>query len=42
MQTHPTGYPADLTDEERDYIKSLVPAPKSGKGKRGRPVNLDR
>ena len=42
MQTHPTGYPTDLTDEEWDYIKSLVPAPKSGKGKRGRPIKLDR
>lgn len=42
MQTHPTGYPTDLTDEEWEYIKSLVPAPKSGKGKRGRPLKLDR
>src|ERR1017187_828731 len=42
MQMHPTGYPTDLTDEEWDYIKSLVPAPKSGKGKRGRPIKLDR
>lgn len=41
MQTHPTCYPTDLTDEEWDQIKSLVPAPKSGKGKRGRPA-LDR
>ena len=38
MQTHPTRYPTDLTDEEWDYIKSLVPAPKSGRGKRGRPA----
>jgi len=42
MQTHPTGYPTDLTDEEWDQIKSLVPAPKSGKGKKGRPIKLDR
>ena len=42
MQTHPTRYPTDLTDEEWDYIKSLVPAPKSGKGKRGRPPALER
>ena len=42
MQTHPTHYPTDLTDDEWNRIKSLVPAPKSGKGKRGRPVALDR
>lgn len=42
MQTHPTGYPTDLTDEEWDEIKSLVPTAKSGKGKRGRPVENDR
>jgi putative transposase len=42
MQTHPTGYPTDLSDEEWDYIKSLVPAPKSGKGKPGRPIEIDR
>jgi putative transposase len=42
MQTHPTCYPTDLTDEEWDQIKSLIPAPKSGKGKRGRPITLDR
>lgn len=42
MQTHPTHYPTDLTDEEWDYIKALVPAAKSGKGKRGRPTALDR
>ncbi len=42
MQTHPTRYPTDLTDEEWNQIKSLVPAPKSGKGKRGRPINLER
>lgn len=41
MQTHPTRYPTDLTDEEWDQIRSLVPAPKSGRGKRGRPA-LDR
>jgi putative transposase len=42
MQTHPTHYPSDLTDEEWNQITSLVPAPKSGKGKRGRPIKLDR
>ena len=42
MQTHPTSYPSDLTDEEWNQIKSLVPAPKSGKGKRGRPIENDR
>jgi len=42
MQTHPTCYPTDLSDEEWDYIKSLVPTAKSGKGKRGRPIKLDR
>ncbi len=42
MQTHPTHYPTDLTDEEWNQIESLVPAPKSGKGKRGRPIEIDR
>ena len=42
MQPHPTRYPTDLTDEEWNQIKSLVPAPKSGKGKRGRPIELER
>jgi len=42
MQTHPTGYPTDVTDEEWEHIESLVPAPKSGNGKRGRPVKLER
>jgi putative transposase len=50
MQTHPTTdasgpsiiYPSDLSDTEWEYIKSLVPAPKSGRGKRGRPPKLDR
>ena len=42
MQTHPTCYPTDLTDEEWDQIKALVPAPKSGTGKRGRPIKLSR
>jgi putative transposase len=42
MQTHPTHYPTDLTDEEWNQIQSLVPAPKSGKAKRGRPTKLDR
>jgi len=42
MQTHPTTcYPTDLSDDEWKRIKSLVPKPKSGKGKRGRPA-LDR
>lgn len=42
MQTHPRNYPTDLTDEEWSQIQSLVPQPKSGKGKRGRPLKLDR
>jgi putative transposase len=42
MQTHPINYPTDLTDEEWNQIKSLVPAPKSGRGKRGRPIRNDR
>jgi len=42
MQTHPSNYPTDLTDEEWNQIQSLVPKPKSGKGKRGRPLQLDR
>jgi len=42
MQTHPTHYPTDLTDEEWDQIKSLVPKPKSGKGRPGRPPGIDR
>jgi putative transposase len=42
MQTHPRRYPTDLSNEEWDEIKSLVPAPKSGKGKRGRPIASDR
>jgi putative transposase len=42
MQTHSTPYPTDLTDEEWTQIKSLIPTPKSGKGKRGRPINLER
>jgi putative transposase len=42
MQTHPSVYPTDLTNEEWEYIKLLVPAPKSGKGKRGRPTAQDR
>lgn len=42
MQMHPTSYPTELTDEEWNQIKSLVPAPKSGKGKRGRPIAQDR
>ncbi|MEK7996546.1 MAG: IS5 family transposase [Planctomycetota bacterium] len=42
MQTHPTGYPSDLNDDEWDQIQSLVPAAKSGEGKRGRPVELER
>ena len=42
MQTHPISYPTDLTDEEWNQIKSLVPAPKSGRGKRGRPIRNNR
>lgn len=50
MQTHPTialssaaiTYPSDLSEAEWDYLKSLVPAPKSGKGKKGRPAKVDR
>ena len=42
MQTHPTSYPTDMTDEEWEEIKPLIPAPKSGKGKRGRPPASDR
>jgi putative transposase len=42
MQTPPTCYPTDLTDDEWNQIKSLVPAPKSGQGKRGRPIENDR
>jgi putative transposase len=41
MQTHPKSYPTNLTDEEWDQIKLLVPKPQSGRGKRGRPA-LDR
>ena len=42
MQTHPYCYPTDLTDEEWNQIQSLVPSSKSGKGKRGRPLQLAR
>ena len=42
MQTRPIRYPTSLSDEEWEQIKSLVPAPKSGKGKRGRPITLER
>lgn len=42
MQTHPGRYPTDLTDEEWNQIQSLVPKPKSGEGKRGRPLQLER
>src|SRR6266851_6672602 len=43
MQTHPTRrYPTSLSDEEWEQIQSLVPAPKSGEGKRGRPTSLER
>ncbi len=42
MQTHPTCYPTDLTNDEWNHIESLVPTPKSGKGKRGRPIKNDR
>jgi putative transposase len=41
MQTHPTRYyPSDLANEEWEELKSLVPRPKSGPGKRGRPTAL--
>lgn len=42
MQTHPIRYPTSLSNEEWEQIKSLVPAAKSGKGKRGRPITLER
>lgn len=42
MQSHPTNYATDLTDEEWNQIQSLVPQPKSGPAKRGRPVENDR
>ena len=42
MQTHPINFPTDLTDEEWNQIKSLVSEPKSGRGKRGRPIRNDR
>lgn len=42
MQTHLIHYPTDVSDEEWNQIKSLVPTPKSRKGKRGRPVKLER
>ena len=43
MHTHPIRrYPTSLSDEEWEQIKSLVPRPKSGKGKRGRPISLER
>ena len=42
MQTHPLRYPTDLNDEEWEHIQGLVPAPKSGEGKQGRPLKLDR
>jgi putative transposase len=43
MRTHPIRrYPTSLSDEEWEQIKSLVPRPKSGKGKRGRPITLER
>lgn len=42
MRKHQKRYPTDLTDDEWNYIKPLVPRPKSGKGKRGRPVEYDR
>src|SRR6266478_3784694 len=43
MQTHPLHrHPTSLSDEEWEQIESLVPAPKSGVGKRGRPISLER
>ncbi len=39
----PSNIRFDLTpNEEWNQIQSLVPQPKSGKGKRGRPLKLDR
>ena len=40
MQMHP--YPTDLTDQEWNGIRGLVPAPKAKPGKRGRPPKLER
>lgn len=42
MQVHPSRYPTSLTNDEWQFIKSLVPKPKSGKGKPGRPLKLER
>ena len=42
MQTHPACYPTDVTEEEWEQIQSLVPRPKSGEGKPGRPIGLSR
>ena len=39
---HPCPYPTDLTDQEWNEIKSLVPAPKAKPGRRGRPPKRDR
>lgn len=38
MLTHPKEYSTNLSDEEWTQIASLVPPPKSGKCKRGRPA----
>lgn len=42
VQAHPTPYSTDLNDAEWDQMKSLVTISKSGKGKRGRVVELER
>ena len=42
MQTLSTADPTNLSDEDRNQIKSLVPAPKFGNDKRGRSVENDR
>lgn len=42
MQSHPTHYPTDLTEEEWRQIENLLPPAKSGCGMRGRPLALDR
>lgn len=41
MLAHPKNYSTNLSDEEWDEIKGLLPSPKSGQGKRGRPA-IDR
>jgi putative transposase len=41
MLAHPKEYPTNLSDEEWNQIHGLLPSPKSGQGKRGRPA-IDR